>query len=451
MKKIWDFISCFGNHSSLDPEEARRVQLLARLNFISFLVLVLYMVVEIILQVKAFLPGLALMELCVGIDLFLLYKRKYEFAKHFSVAIITISIGFFILFTPRHSFSEALFVPLSAVPLIIFASRRKAFIYLIVFMLLIPILKYAQTFLTPLVEIEEEQLDIFRLVSIMSAAGVSYFLTHYFKRSNEDFESKLIHMNELVSEKNKEITDSIKYAQHIQKAILPPAQQMEQVFPDSFILYSPKDIVAGDFYWMEQKADRLILAVCDCTGHGVPGAMVSVICSNALNTAVKEFSLTDPGKILDKTRDIVIQTFEKSENEVKDGMDVSLCSFDLKHKELKWAGANNPLWLIRNKEIIEYKPNKQPVGKMDAPAPFTTQNIQLQSGDCIYAFTDGYADQFGGTKGKKFKYSQLKTLLLQNHSLKMSEQLQTISKQLTEWKGDLEQVDDILLVGIKIH
>jgi tetratricopeptide (TPR) repeat protein len=199
---------------------------------------------------------------------------------------------------------------------------------------------------------------------------------------------------QLVEEKNKEITDSIRYAKRIQNAILPPDKVVKQYLKESFILYMPKDIVAGDFYWLENKNNTVLFAAADCTGHGVPGAMVSVICNNGLNRSVREHGFTEPGKILDKTREIVVAEFEKSEEDVKDGMDISLCALNGNH--LQWAGANNPLWIIRNGELIEYAPNKQPIGKVDNPAPFTTHHIELQQGDRLYIFSDGYADQFGG-------------------------------------------------------
>jgi len=181
------------------------------------------------------------------------------------------------------------------------------------------------------------------------------------KKSNIQLQTKndeIVHQKELVDEKNKEITDSIQYAKRIQNAILPPAKLVKEYLQESFILYKPKDIVAGDFYRMEHKEGRVLFAAADCTGHGVPGAMVSVVCNNGLNRSVREYGLTDPGEILNKTREIVIAEFEKSEDEVKDGMDIALCS--LEGSTLKYAGANNPLWIIRNNEIIETKATNNP-------------------------------------------------------------------------------------------
>jgi serine phosphatase RsbU (regulator of sigma subunit)/tetratricopeptide (TPR) repeat protein len=255
--------------------------------------------------------------------------------------------------------------------------------------------------------------------------------------------------NEIIEEKQKEIIASITYAKRIQQAILPPDKLVKEFLPNSFILYKPKDIVAGDFYWIEKIDDVILIAAADCTGHGVPGAMVSVVCNNALNRSLREFGLKDPGKLLDKTRELVIEQFEKSEEEVKDGMDISLCALSDKTNQLLWAGANNPLWIIRDGELTDIKSNKQPIGKYIEPKPFSTHTLQLEKGDTIYIFSDGYADQFGGERGKKFKASAMKELLLKIQHNTMEEQKQLLEQTFETWKGSLEQVDDVLIIGIR--
>jgi serine phosphatase RsbU (regulator of sigma subunit)/Tfp pilus assembly protein PilF len=256
----------------------------------------------------------------------------------------------------------------------------------------------------------------------------------------------------IVEDKQKEILDSINYAKRIQAAILPPDKNFKNHLPDSFIIYKPKDIVAGDFYWIEKSKETTLFAVADCTGHGVPGAMVSVICNNGLNRSVREHGLSSPGAILDKTREIVIQEFEKSEEELRDGMDISLCA--LTNTKLQWAGANNPLWIIRNGDISEFKANKQPIGRYLTSEPFTTHEIELEKGDLIYIFTDGLQDQFGGKSnrldGKKFKISKLRELLLSVSDKTMQEQQFIIDQTFESWKGDLEQVDDVCIIGVRV-
>lgn len=255
----------------------------------------------------------------------------------------------------------------------------------------------------------------------------------------------------IVEEKQKEILDSIEYALRIQTAILPPNKIIKQYLENSFILYKPKDIVAGDFYWMETINDLVLFAACDCTGHGVPGAMVSVVCHNALNRSVKEFGLTEPAAILDKTAEIVIESFSKSEEDIKDGMDISLCAYNPKTKKVQWAGANNPIWLIRNGELIETKADKQPIGMNDDSKPFTNHSFNLDNGDTIYIFTDGFADQFGGNLGvKKLTKKRFKDLILSIQNKTMYEQGMALDKFIVEYRNTVEQIDDILVMGVKI-
>ena len=318
-------------------------------------------------------------------------------------------------------------------------------------------------------QLQQEQTQRYALYGgiglMVVLAGVSFASYRRKKRDTEIItrqKEEVEQQKHLLEEKNKEVLASIAYAKRLQDAILPPQKLWTEQLPGSFVLYLPKDIVAGDFYWMETAGSKIMFAAADCTGHGVPGALVSVVCSNALNRAVKEFHLYEPGKVLDKVTELVLETFEKSENEVKDGMDISLCCFDRSDRALTWAGANNPLWIIRGNDHIaempgtneavfeELKADKQPVGKFEKAHPFTTHTLQLSEGDSLYIFTDGYADQFGGGKGKKFKYSNLKHLLLNISHLSPEQQKQELSNAITEWKGNLEQVDDICLVGVRV-
>lgn len=293
------------------------------------------------------------------------------------------------------------------------------------------------------------------LMSLAVIVLISLMLIPYTRKIlKEDERQKKLFMQQklLIEESHREIKDSISYAKRIQSAILPPNRMMREILADSFVLYKPKDIVAGDFYWLEHTGDRILFAACDCTGHGVPGAMVSVICNNALNRAVREYGLRDPGQILDKTRDIVISEFEKSDDEVKDGMDISLCSLALPSMELEWAGANNPLWILRGDsgEMIELKPDKQPIGKYAEAKAFTTHRLTLRKDDSIYVFTDGYQDQFGGEKGKKFKAAALKELLLSLKQQPMERQKGVIDQAFEQWRGKLEQIDDVCVIGVRL-
>ncbi|MEZ4938961.1 MAG: tetratricopeptide repeat protein [Crocinitomicaceae bacterium] len=263
--------------------------------------------------------------------------------------------------------------------------------------------------------------------------------------------------------KNTEIMDSITYAKRIQSAILPSTAQFKAKFPESFILYKPKDIVAGDFYWMYEKDGKILVAVADCTGHGVPGAMVSVICNYGLTHSVREYGLIKPNEILDKSRELVVEEFEKSDDDVQDGMDVAVVSIEQQQEgksaqainnssKLKYSGAHNPLWIIRkdSEELEEIKATKQPIGKFKEAKPFELHEIELQKGDTFYLFSDGFADQFGGEKGKKLKTKNFKDLITSLSYLSMDEQGQRLDEFFEQWRADNEQIDDVCVIGIRL-
>ncbi|MEW6468646.1 MAG: SpoIIE family protein phosphatase [Bacteroidota bacterium] len=251
------------------------------------------------------------------------------------------------------------------------------------------------------------------------------------------------------------VTDSIKYAKRIQEAILPPESLIKKYLPDSFVLYKPKDIVSGDFYWMEEKSGKVLFAAVDCTGHGVPGAFMSIVGYNQLKLAINKLDTTQPSKILDELSKGVSETLHQKNYEdatAKDGMDISFCSLDRKNNLLEFAGAFNPLYLIRDGELQEIKGNKFPIGVFlgKEARSFTNHKLEVQKGDVIYIFSDGYADQFGGPKGKKFMQNQFKQLLLKIHQDPLDLQRETLDRRIEEWRGDEEQVDDMLVMGVRI-
>lgn len=269
-----------------------------------------------------------------------------------------------------------------------------------------------------------------------------------------------------IEEKNSEIMDSINYAKRIQSAILPPESYWKKNLPESFVLYLPKDIVAGDFYWMDTVGNEVLFAAADCTGHGVPGAMVSVVCNNALTRTVREFGMHQPAEVLDKVTDLVIETFERSDHEVKDGMDISLCGLTMETMELEFSGAHNPLWLVREgtgeyegmtlslemdgRSLYEIKADKQPVGKYAYREKFTYNKVKVQKGDTIYLSSDGFPDQFGGDKGKKLKSKAYKILLLKLSKEDIHHQKDMLEGLFNEWMGEFEQLDDVCVIGVKV-
>lgn len=253
----------------------------------------------------------------------------------------------------------------------------------------------------------------------------------------------------LIEVKNKEILDSINYAKKIQETTLPSNAKLSEHLKDGFVLYIPKDILSGDFYWLETYKGKIYCAVADSTGHGIPGAMLSVVCSNALSIALLEENIGDTGKLLDRTREIIKERFKDNQDTFRVGMDISLCAIE--GQTIQWSGAFNPLWIIRvgQKNIEEIKPNKQPIANSVSSAPFVSHTIMLEKGDQIYLFTDGFADQFGGEQQKKLKTIEFKRLLLSICHLSMDNQKIELDNFFHKWKGSQEQTDDVCVIGIK--
>ncbi|MES2590965.1 MAG: PAS domain S-box protein [Bacteroidota bacterium] len=289
-------------------------------------------------------------------------------------------------------------------------------------------------------------------------------------------ENEVQFQNKIIEEKNKDITDSINYALNIQRATLPSFEKMDKQMKDYFVLYQPKDIVSGDFYWCDQKLtipkanqpaqEVIVIAAVDCTGHGVPGALMSVIGGTILTQTVNRATVNNAGTALDFFNKKVSETL----NTIKDGMDMSLCIVNFDKMELQYAGANNPIYIVRKNEtetdipgqvntgakqsgvsLKVIKADKYAIGADTADAKvFTNQVIKLEKGDTIYMFTDGYADQFGGPAGKKFMYKRFKELLVSIHGNTMEEQKAALHNSFQNWKGSLDQVDDILVIGLRL-
>lgn len=256
-----------------------------------------------------------------------------------------------------------------------------------------------------------------------------------------------------IMQQKKMITDSIQYAQRIQKAILPQENFLNHILPEYFIVFIPRDIVSGDFYWVSKKDDKIIALVADCTGHGVPGAFMSMLGIASLNEIVNKMNITRPDEILNQLRTNIIEALHQTDqgSVSKDGMDIALVSLDTKNNRLEFAGAHNPLLLYRNSELVEIKGNKMPIGiHVVTSEQFTLHDIPTQKGDTLYLFSDGYIDQFGGEKKNKYKLKNFKTLLASIQPCPMNKQKEIIEKTFYEWKGSNNQIDDILVMGIRL-
>ena len=303
------------------------------------------------------------------------------------------------------------------------------------------------------------------IISLIILVALSIYLTFRLRlaglrRAKERLELEVIKRTAEIERqryeievKNKNITDSIQYASRIQNAVLPPEEYMNETLPQHFILFKPRDIVSGDYYWMTHKDGETVLAVADCTGHGVPGAFMSMLGIAFLNEIVNRAEVLVASHILNGLREHVKKSLRQTGklDEAKDGMDIALCVFNLQKKQLQFAGAYNPLYIMRNGELIQLKADRMPIGIYHKEKEsFTNHIVDLQSNDVIYLFSDGYNDQFGGTEGKKFMIKQFQNLIIEIHQKPLAEQKQLMHDTLEKWKGNLEQVDDILVIGFKI-
>jgi len=273
------------------------------------------------------------------------------------------------------------------------------------------------------------------------------------KEQKEEIQSQ----NELLNERDEETKDSLNYAVKIQAALLPPEQYCHEILNDVFILFKPRDIVSGDFYWIKHVNQYVILAAADCTGHGVPGAFMSILGMSFLNEIVQRREITQANQVLNELRKQIRNSLRQhgQPEESKDGIDMALCVIDEKKRTLQYSGANNPMYLIRNNdgtpELTEYKPDRMPLGYYQGKfKPFTNKDIQLEFGDVIYLFSDGFVDQKGGTDGKKFLSKNFKELLEAIHEEPMQDQKRIMDKTITKWMGNYPQVDDVLVIGVRV-
>ena len=306
-----------------------------------------------------------------------------------------------------------------------------------------------------LIEKEENKWKNVILVFIVLAVVILSYLLLMLARRLKIIRAKNTIINSMNSEleiQKKEIIDSINYAKRIQNAIIPNAKILKEYLKNYFVYYQPKDIVAGDFYWVEKFGENILFAVADCTGHGVPGAMMSVICKNALDNVTKSNHLLKPNQILDEVNEIIQSTLKGTSQSMNDGMDIALCSWNQNTNKVLFSGAYNSLYHIQNNKLIRIKGDRKPIGKFqEKSTPFSLHEVQFKKGETIYLFTDGFADQFGGVNDKKFGYKKFKKLILSVQDKSMKKQNETLSLSLKNWMKECgaEQIDDVCVMGVK--
>lgn len=272
--------------------------------------------------------------------------------------------------------------------------------------------------------------------------------------SEKDLKATINTQKNEISRQRKELTESIRYASYIQKALLPPDSLLNKVLPDYFIFYKPKDIVSGDFYWATKRKNDIIIAVADCTGHGVPGAFMSILGITVLSEVINRGCYSSSGSVLNQIREKIMKSLNQTglDAEQKDGIDMSLCILHNDSGIFEYSGAFNPAYIIKKQNLIEIPGDKMPIGiAADEEKSFTTNRLQLDPGDMVYFFSDGFVDQFGGPEGKKFKYKPFRNLFLRINQLPLNTQKEEISKVFESWKNGYPQLDDVLILGFRYN
>jgi phosphoserine phosphatase RsbU/P len=300
---------------------------------------------------------------------------------------------------------------------------------------------------------EELKINIDNSLETYNLKEQNGILISNLKEANQNLEQKVIERTRKIEMQNMEITASIQYARKIQNALLPPDSELSKFLPSYFILSRARDIVSGDFYWLATKDEKVILAVADCTGHGVPGAFMSILGLTFLNEIINKTVIIRAGEILNQLREMVIKSLHQTgrNDETRDGMEMALCVFDFNKKELEFSGAFRPLYQISNEKISELPGDNMPIGIYgEEGSSFTNREMSFEKGDMIFLFTDGYMDQLGGSERKTYRSQNFKKLLLEIHKKPLEKQKEILGSTLDEWRGDIDQVDDILVTGIRI-
>lgn len=450
-----------GVYPDLLEAEKKRIRLLNRLMFLAANVMIVFGLLDAISgYYEMAIAGVIIVILGYSEQLFVKHRR-YALAKHMAFWLMLLTLLFMCYAVGNQAGANYMMIPLCMFPLLIFSSRVVAWIHFAIIFGSFCLAVYIQSQYDPILKLPPHLVKLYTLMAAFNMMLITYLFTSYARSVNESYEEMILVKTDQLEEAYKDITDSIAYAKRIQDAYLPPVDVLTHYFPESFLFFQPKDVVSGDFYWFyspkDEKGDHgeeVFIAVADCTGHGVPGAIMSVICCNALNEVVIHDGVREANEVLDKVREVVIRTLKSNAyTSHKDGMDITLCRINKNIGMVQYAGANNPLWILKKgeAEMTELKPDKQPIGYFDAARPFSKQEVHVQSGDRLFLFSDGYADQFGGPKGKKFKYSNLQKLLIENSNNDLKSLHHTLQSSFSQWKGDLEQIDDVCVMGIRIQ
>ena len=450
IKKInWDSVK---NHSSKGIAD-NEIQVLRFMNTIIAVMAAVTVAMAIIgIIVKSYISVPIHFFFFIMTIIFYPFKKKFglNLSKYYISILPILYVTLFAIISGNQSIHIYFIFSTTILPVVVFQKRKRYLPLIFVNVFFYFAIQYAQQEIKPIRNLNPDQIFFYNIIIALLIFIFNYFMLTFFKNEVNNYLTKIGLQKDQIEEKNKETEQSITYAEKIQQTLLPPLKKIQTTLPKSFVFYSPKDIVSGDFYWYISNQETTHIAVADCTGHGVPGAMVSVVCFNSLNRAYHEFGFRKPSDILTKTNELVIETFNNDGNIINDGMDISLLKIDHKIGKVEFSGANNPLYYIQEDEVLEIKGTKQPIGNFEYIKPFLNNELPINGPIRLFLFSDGYADQFGGQKDKKLKYKSFKKYLLELNEMEVNNQGAFLEKKFKEWKGELAQTDDVCIIGIEL-
>ncbi len=441
---------------STNPEMLnRKIRVNNLISFVTIITMIGYIPVAFYFKEVGIMLLNTLFLISAFSSFYLVSKKHYNSAFYIASTYGLIYFSFGPIFYGLPSNLHFFIIIMCLIAIALFDSAIALKIYITaavaIFFALILLLKNEPGIIHFTAEMKKAQ-DVISVINLFTLFFITVLFFSFFRRENLLFQKAILKQKDIIEEKQKEILDSINYAKRIQFSLLASESLLNRNLPEHFVLFKPKDVVSGDFYWATPTPEGFVFITADCTGHGVPGAFMSLLNISKLSQAINENKITRPDLILNNIRIEIIKALNtEGSEESKDGMDAVLCKLDVKNLKLQYAAANNAFYIIRNNELLICKADKMPVGKgHDDSISFTFNEIALEKGDVIYTFTDGYADQFGGPKSKKFKYKQLENILMSICSLPLKEQSMILNQKFEDWKGSLDQVDDVLIIGVKI-
>jgi serine phosphatase RsbU (regulator of sigma subunit) len=453
MRELWLEVVRTGLVPDLEPAEAQKIRLLNGISFVGSLIFALYMPVFLVLQIQFSVFATLFGCLFCLFPIYLNHIGKYILARFFFCITVSLYLSMIgVLFGREVGMEHSLFA-MGVTPLIFF-KKRRAMLGLILFIItLFALIEISFYHFNPL--FVHPIFDYFYIANVLITFLLLFVTVNGFRFEHENYEK-------VIEKKNENITDSLRYAQRIQKAILGNEEEILCNFREGFIFFQPKDIVSGDFFWYsqvffntEKKVSKRILIAADCTGHGVPGAFMTVMGNALLDEIVNEKCITEPHLILHELDRKIIATLQKQNFSQNDGMDIVILILEEREDNTKlvhWAGAKNPLYYVHEGKIQEIKGDKFPVGgnPLKHTKVFNTHTFDLHEGDIFYLFSDGFQDQFGGAENKKFMVKKFRNLLAEISQQPMNEQKERLAKEFFTWKGRHEQTDDVLVIGVKV-